>query len=397
MRKWFVSLSLACGVCVAANGVYAQGQAEPAQAKPVQVQAVQVQVQPVDAIALRADIAIMPGYNRNQMLQADAIFAGRVVVIEPADVEATQVPGNAKVNYRIAVVQITEAIHGVTKETKQVRIGFVMQPNVNVPPGGGIQIQPVQPGFGPRRPFPGNFQMQLTVGQDGLFTVNKHPKENFYLSPNQQNFVNRENNPGFEGQVKTAKQLAKAMANPVASLKSEDKDERYTAASILIQKYRQPQNPTGQPMKQEPIDAAESKLILQALAGGDWKVGAFNPNMPQPFELFNQLGLQPKDGYTPNFRTQPEMFTTMQKWLDENQGKYVIQKLVVDPNAKAPGVQPGVVPNPGVVPLPIKPRPPIKIKPGVIQPLPAPVPLPAPIEIELPAQPVQPLPPAKRE
>ncbi len=413
MRKWFVSLSLVCGICIAADAAHAQVaiqvQAQPAQPKPIQVQAqpaIQIQVQPIQIQADRVAIMPYPGHGRTQFTQADAVFVGRVVALERMDIEATQVPGTAKVKYRVAVVQVTESIFGLKKDAQQVRVAFVMQGN-NGPlngPGGGIQIlpapapgqlQPVQPGFGPRRPFPGNFQMNLAVGQDGIFTVNKHPKENFYLAPSVQTFINRENNPGFDGQVKAAKQLAKAMADPIASLKSEDKQDRYTAAAVLINKYRNAN--LGQPMKLVPIDAAESKLILQAIAGGDWKIGVFNPNAPAPSELFNQLGLTAKDGYTPNFRTQQEMFTAMQKWLDDNNGKYIIQKYVVDPNAKAPVIQPGVDPKPGFEPG-IRPAPPIKIRPG-IQPLPAPVPLPAPLEIELPAQPapVQPLPPLQRK
>jgi hypothetical protein len=301
------------------------------------------------------------------------------------------------VKYRIAVVQISDALHGVKKETKQVRIGFVVQqqpnPGVPVPPGGGIQIlpapapgqpaiQPVPPGGFRGRPFPGVQQMQLTMNQEGLFTINKHPKENFYVSPNFQQFVQKEGNPGFDNQVKTAKQLAKVMGDPVAALKSEDKDDRYAAAAILIGKYRNPNNAEGKPMKLEPIDANESKLLLKALAGGDWKVGVFNPNLPGPAELFNQLGIQPKDGYTPNFRDQQTMHQQMQKWLDENQGKYLVQKYVVDPNAKVPMPLPGG-PRPGVIRPGVQPLPPIQIQPGQVQPLPAPVP---PIQ-DLPALP----------
>src|SRR5262249_17721724 len=123
-------------------------------------------------------------------------------------------------------------------------------------------------------------------------------------------------------------------------------------------------------------------LILQALAGGEWKVGVFNPMLPGPSELFGQLGISQADGYSPvNIRTQQELFTAMQKWLDENNGKYVIQKYVVDPTARAPLLVPG---GPGVQPVPlpgvrpgVRPLPPIQIQP-------APAPLPAPAQ-DLPA------------
>jgi hypothetical protein len=368
MRNRFVSFALACGCSAAlANAASAQiviqVQAQPAQAQPPQIQIQQIQVQPG-----RAMIALPIGGNR--LSQADAIFVGRVVAIEPIDVEASQVAKGAKGTYRIAVVQVSDAIFGLKKGATQVRVGFLMQGN-NVPlngPGGGFQIlpaiQPPLPGGAPPPPvgfrFPGNFQVQLAVGQDGLFTVNKHHKEDFYLSPNFQNFVTRQQNPNFDGQVKTAKQLSKVMANPVASLKAADKQDRYTAAALLISKYRTASNPNGRAMKLEPIDAAESKLILKALAEGDWKLGVFNATIPAPFELFNQLGINQKDGYNLiNPRTQPQVFEAMQKWLDENNGKYRIQKYVVDPNAKAIAIPSNNPPN-GILPV-IRPLPPQQV------------------------------------
>jgi hypothetical protein len=423
MQRWFI-LPLACvfaiAIASAATAQVIQVEAQPAQVQiQVQGNVQQIQIQP--AVADR--VAIMPGigFNQTRMMQADAIFVGRVVAIEPMDVEATPAPNQGKVMYRVAQVQVTEIIHGVKKDTQMVRVAFIAQPNQPQPGGiggginpGNIQILPVQPpNGGPaiqpfpggRRPFPGNVQMQLTVGQDGLFAVGKHHKENFFLSPT--NFVQRENNVNFANEVKTAKQIAKAMDNPVAALKAEDKQDRYVAAAILISKYRS--NPTGVAMKSEPIDANESKLILQALQGGDWAVGRYNAQVPQPMELFNQLGVTPKEGYNPvNVRNQNDIHAAMQKWLDENNGKFVINRLVADPNAKVqPQLQPGQV-DP-VAPLPPNVRPPIKINPkikiqplpikGKVQILPAPAPLPVPAnppQVD-PAQPqVLPL-PARRD
>jgi hypothetical protein len=409
MRKWFVVLALALALSIALGdaasaqvAVQAQAQAQPGvkvQAVQVQVQPAQIQVQPAQVQILPAQVqpgqgvagpAIMPYIPGNRLAKVDAVFVGRVVALEPMDVEAAQVPGGAKVNYRIAVVQVTESIHGLKKDTKNVRVGFVMQGN-NIPPvggpGGGVKIlpaqplPPVQPG-GLRRPFPGNFQpqIQLQVGQDGLFSVNKHPKEDFYLSPSFQNFVTRQNNPNFDTSVKTAKQVSKVMADPVAGLKSEDKQDRYAAAAILVNKYRMPDNPTGQALKQEPIGAAESKLILKALAEGDWAQARFGMPIPSPFELFNQLGISQQDGYNPvNLRTQQQIFEAMQKWLDDNNGKYVIKKLVVDPNAKVPpgGIRPGVIGQPGVIQPGILPAPPPPVNgPGGLVPGQQPAPQP---------------------
>ncbi len=357
MQRWLMAFGLA-GILAgsgSAQQVQIQVQVQGGQA---QVQAAQIQVLPAQAAQLQpAARVMMPPIMLQQarLTQADAIVVGRVVAIEPMDVEATPAPGQAKVKYRVAVVQVSDPIYGLKKGTENVRVAFLAQPNNNLVPGGGaVQIQPaiqVLPGRGPIRRPPIAFQMNLTVGQDGMFALNKHHKEDFYLAPNHGSFISRDNNPGFEGEVKTAKQLAKVMGDPVAALKSEDKGDRYNAAAILVSKYRNVSNPRGGAMKQEPIDAAESKLILKAIAGGDWTPGRFNAAIPNPFELFNQLGVNQKDGYNPmNIRTQQDIAQAMQKWLDENGDKYRINRQVVDPNAKAAPAQPGGQPGqPGVV------------------------------------------------
>ncbi len=398
MRRWSLSLPLSCASvalmlqAASAYQVKVEAQAQPAvqvQAKPVQIQ---VQVQPGVQIG-QADIVVArpgfggPSMGASRLTQSDAVLVGRVVAIEPMDVDASPIAGQPNAKYRVAVVQVSEAIHGLKKDTQMVRVGFIAQ---NIPGGinGGIQIQPlpaIQPGqpvpFG-RRPFIQN--VQLDVGQDGIFMLNKHHKENFYLASSYNSFINRQNNPNFDADVKTAKQLAKVMGDPIASLKADTREDRYVAAAVLIAKYRMPNNPTGQAVKLMPIDSAESKLILKALAEGDWQIGRFNATIPNPFELFNQMGVTQKDGYNPvNARNQQDISTAMQKWLAENNAKYVIQKLVVDPNAKIGVIQPGFDPQPIPLPNPkFRPVPPIKGKvqplPIKIQPLPAPAPQPAP-------------------
>jgi hypothetical protein len=398
MQKWYATLALACGCSIAvASAVSAQvieiqvqvqqGQAQVVPAQPPQAQFVPVQ----DGKAMIARPG-GPGFGFNpagKLTPVDAVFVGRVVALEPMDVEAEQTPKGAKAKYRVAVVEVSEIIHGVKKDTKQVRVAFIVQgnngPGIGLPPGagGGVQILPVNPPQPAIQPFPGpggirrppfnnNFMIQLQMGQEGLFFVNNHHKEAFFLSPSYQQFVDRKDNKGFDNEVKTAKQLTKVMADPVKGLKSEDKQDRYTAAAVLIAKYRMPSNPTFQQMKAEPIDAEESKLILKAMAEGDWNPNQPGTAIPAPFVLFNQLGINKNDGYNPvNLRTAQEIYQAMQKWCDENNGKYRINRMVVDPNAKGPATGPGLNPNPRPVPLP-----PINGRPGV-QPLPAPVPLPA--------------------
>ena len=126
--------------------------------------------------------------------------------------------------YRIAVVQVSDALHGLKKDAKMVRVGFIAPGgNGNVRRfggGGGVQIQPaplpVPPiGAAPaimRRPgFVRNVDLQ--VGQDGMFTVNKLADEKFYVIPSYAGFVSSQNNQNFENDVKTTKQLCKVLEN----------------------------------------------------------------------------------------------------------------------------------------------------------------------------------------
>jgi hypothetical protein len=130
-------------------------------------------------------------------------------------------------------------------------------------------------------------------------------------------------------------------------------------------------------MKQVPIDAEESKLILKALGQSDWSMARKSDGMPYGPEMFNQLGVNQKDGYSPmNVRNQQDIYKAMQTWLADNTDKYRIQKFVADPNAKQgvnpvqPGVRPGVRPVPPLKAVPIQ---------GKARILPAPVPQPAPV------------------
>jgi hypothetical protein len=294
-----------------------------------------------------------PVYAGGRLTVSDAVIVGRVVGLEPADVEATPAPGQAKTNYRIAVVQLTETLHGVQKDSKMIRVGFVAQPANFDPQGGpgGIQIQ-IQPGGRiMRQPFQPFGGVQVQVGQEGLFQLVKHHKEGFYLLPNYNSFVSSEN-PNFQGEIQNAKHLCKVLQNTSGSLKANDAQERFLAAAVLITKYR---THPGVAAKLVPIDAEESKLILKALASGNWTQARTSASVPTAIELFNQLGITVNDGYKQPVpvRNVNEIGEAMQKWVSANESKYVIKKYVADPNAKAvPQPQPPVAfPAPGRVQL----------------------------------------------
>lgn len=293
-------------------------------------------------------LVVAPQPLANRMAQADTVVVGRVVGLEPQDVKAAPFAGSPQnVDYRIAIVQIKDALRGVKSGTKTIRVGFQPPPMpVNPGVGGGIRIRP------PIR----RFNVQLQMGNEGLFLLTKHPVENFYTIP-MYGFVSSQNNANFEKEVGSIKKLTTIMAEPQKALKSKDREERYLAAAMLVTKYRTNRPAPGGP-KQEPIDAAESKLILKVLADdANWDAPRrFDSPTPNPTQIFYQLGITAKDGWMQprGARNQKDITDAMRTWLRENAERYRIQRFV-----GGGGTGAGV---------PIRPRPPIRIQP--IRPLP---------------------------
>jgi hypothetical protein len=399
MRRWLLSVALAFGVV----GVVSQ-----------------------TPVALGLAVMVQPMQGPQRLAQADAVVVGRVVGFEPMDVQAEPMPGQPKQAYRIAVVQVSEALIGVKKDVKMIRVGFIAPPvNADGPQAGGINGNPgviggpinqIQIGRMPinRRGgimYGGN-QMNLDIGMDGMFIMGKHAKENFYLSPMHGMFVSSQQ-PNFATEVAQTKGMAKLLENPQAGLKSTDAQERYLAAALLVTKYRMPSNPNGMGYRTEKIDAEESKLILKALGEGTWNLAQQTQAIPHPFEIFGQLGVNQTHGYTPpmQIRDQNDLAKAMQTWLRDNSEKFRIEKLVpvaggqpgVQPGIGQPAVdlpliQPGVINRPGVVRpgirpavMPIKGN--VQIQPGKVQILPAPAievnDVAVPVPQVLPAAPVQ--------
>jgi hypothetical protein len=300
-------------------------------------------------------LLIAPPVNPGPMrvAQADAIIVGRVVAHEDKDVEVA-LPGGGKQTFRIAVVNVAENIKGM-KDAKTVRVGFFPPPKGAI---GDPAVLPIRPGIRPGFGGPVN----LTVGQDGLLFLTKHPKENFYTAANFNDAVPR-SAPNFEKDLADTKKTAKLLDNPMESLKSANAEDRLTTASMLITKYRQVRFPTG---KTEAIPAEESKLILKAIREGNWEVGG-RFDRPNSWMLFSQLGLTPKDGWMQPavIRDVRELHKAAQEWLDKNADTYRIQRIIPgEPTGVTPGpvdggpirilpVEPGVRPI-RPVPLPIK-------------------------------------------
>jgi hypothetical protein len=207
------------------------------------------------------------------------------------------------------------------KAGSEIRVGFI--PPQTAPAGGPVFIR--------RRPG-----LVLTTGQEGCFFLTKHPDENFYTVPAYFDFVEKKA-PNFDKDMVQVKRCVKLLSDPDAGLKSKDAEDRMLTAGMLVSRYRTVK-PGMDGKTTEPIDAEESKRILQTLAEADWTV---KPNpQPGPFGLqmtpqniFLRLGLTPEDGWK-----QPQNFMEVpaaaKAWLKDHAGAYRITRFVAEKSDK---------------------------------------------------------------
>jgi hypothetical protein len=246
-----------------------------------------------------------------RVARASAVVVGKVVRLEDKTVWATAGHGPRKVEYQVAVVRITEGLHGV-KGVTHVRIGLVPRPRA----GRRLTAAALRP------------------GQEGCFFLSEHPAEPFYILPMPFDVVARKGNPRFAQELEQARRAARLLADPVKSLQARDAQDRYLTAALLVVRYRTPPRVPLERRGTEPIEARESGLILKALAEPDWK----QPNPKRAAQLtprvvFARLGVTEKDGFVrpANARDFPD---AARKWLRDHAGSYRIRRFVVKKDKK---------------------------------------------------------------
>jgi hypothetical protein len=229
---------------------------------------------------------------------SEVIVVGKVESIETKDVKV------GPTTYRIAVVRVNDPIKGLKTE-KTIRVGFIPVSKPN-------SIRGYRP-------------LQLEADQEGLFLLKKLDKETFYTTAGPVGFFfPKGRDTDFDKEVQTAKATLKVLKNPQAFLKAKNTDERFLAATLLITEYRVWR---GANAKEEPIDAEQSKQILQILAEADWTVvRSYTSLGVTPLYLFTRLGITKGDGFvSPPGGNYGKAAHT---WLHENAQKYRIKKFV---------------------------------------------------------------------
>jgi hypothetical protein len=265
---------------------------------------------------------VRPASRPQSVAAADAVIVGKVVAIESKTVSATPAPAaKDKVEYTIASVKIEDALLGA-KGLTHIKVGFILPKEQPAPQPGG----PARPMI--RRPP----QAKLEVDREACLLLKKHHDGEFYVMPTFADVIDKKS-PNFEKDVALVKKCAKLLADPKASLQSKDADERTLTAGMLVMRYRAAFVSDG---KTEPIDADESKLILKALAEGDWSK-PFAQDTITPEAAFGRLNLAEKDGFVwrPGPGTPPTAYRDMAKaWLKEHADTYRIRRFVEEKKDK---------------------------------------------------------------
>jgi hypothetical protein len=256
---------------------------------------------PANAGMIPADALPLP----NRVALADLIVVGKVTAIADKTVMAAPFAGAKNmVEYKIATVAISDPLLA-PKGTMTVRLGFVP-----IPPG--VMISP--------RPF------QATVGQEGCFFLTRHGEADFHVPAGALSFVDK-NNANFDKDLALIKRCIKLLEDPNAALKSKNAEDRFLAAAMLVAQYSTRKGPNA---KREPIDAEQSKLILQALATADWTPTTDFAQL-SPLMVLRRLPLTDKDGWMPPAAKDPKASAAYaQQWLQNHADTYRIEKFVAD-------------------------------------------------------------------
>jgi hypothetical protein len=269
-------------------------------------------------------VMIAPAPVPQRVATADVVVVGKVTAFGDKTVSAPVFPGaKEKGEYQVAVVRIDDALLGA-KDQKEIRVGFRLPPPAVAPP-------PPAPGGGPVRigPIRRWREPSLVLDQEVLLFLVKHHEADFYVMPAYFSVIDKKG-PNFANDLAEVQKAARLLADPKAGLESKNADERLLTAGLLISRYRTPR--PGVPSKEVPIDAAQSKLILQVLADADWKAAPRpGPGFFQmtPQNLFYRLNLQAKKVWTPP-RDAKEIPESAKKWLKDNADTYRIERFVAD-------------------------------------------------------------------
>ena len=272
-----------------------------------------------------------PGAVLHPAAQADVVLVGKVVAVDAEFTQARPFPSGGAgqtVGWMTATIKVTDGLLGAKGKT-HVRFGWmpgqaygtpVVYEKVAVLREGGSYGGAGAP-------------ITLSEGQEACLILTMHPDGDFYVpSQNAAPLVKGQGN--YDADLKTVMKVLDLLREPVAALRAKEPVDREFAATLLVQKYRTyPQTTIGGAVKQEPVSAEESKLVLKALAEMDWnKFDVYGQSRLQ--QAFNQLGATDRDGWKPPAVAAGQDYNAVlseavKKWLADHADTFKLQRYVV--------------------------------------------------------------------
>jgi hypothetical protein len=247
---------------------------------------------------------------------APVVIVGKVTKIEKDTVDAPRFIGvENKEPHKIAVVKIETNLAGAAGIT-HLRIGY---------------IQPQKPDPKTERPWRVDpTAIDPKEGDEILFFLVKNPKAPFHTIPILAPPVEAKS-AEYKATVEGVTRALVVIADPAKALKTEKADDRFRAAVTLILRYTSVSHGTGE-AEAVPIGAEENRVILNALAEGDWKLDPAGAS-PNPFIALYRLGLGEAEGWKqPLAKPGEEYSETTRKafaaWLKGPGKDYRIKKYV---------------------------------------------------------------------
>lgn len=236
---------------------------------------------------------------------ADVVVKGRLATFEDTLVRFPATPGAPQnTAYQVGELIVAAVLHGPKAE--RLRVGII--PDL-VDADGKI----IQYGEDPA----------ALRGKDALFFLRRHHTGQFYQTDHRSYFLLT--GPDQDAELeKECQRLVRLTADVKKSLQAADERDRLTTAAILLYRYRCNLDLVR---KTEPIDAEESTLILDALAGVSWAGRQADPEtLVHPQDLFALLQI---GGWVPPPKEPaPDLEANAKRWLAENRKNYRITRYV---------------------------------------------------------------------
>lgn len=254
-------------------------------------------------------------------ITADVVVVGKVTGIEKDAVEVEGTKRTPKGAYRVALVQVEDALAGAAGQT-HIKVGFLPPPP---PPasaaGPNGRVQPTIARFGG---LP-----ELKVGQELVLFLSKHPSAGFHMLTSLSPPIDAKSAEA-KAEITQVKRVTAVLANPMTSLKAEKAEDRYFAARVVLVKHTSPPELGGE-VESAMVPAEESKLILKGLIEGDWSK---SDEIVGGESVIAMLGVQEKDGWTfPKLESSQKRAAVVQaafvKWLEGPGKDYMVRKYVL--------------------------------------------------------------------